>query len=140
MASFNPEFWEISTDAGRLDRFAASASPWFETDVDRERRYAMQDFYRTVGPTVRRLIDNTLTRRQREVLHLYYIQGKTQEDIAGLLALSQSTVSRHLFGTVREGKKIGGALHKLRKAIDRSENTEIDNALSALQQRLAKAV
>lgn len=139
MATFNPEYWEIATDASRLDRFSSHAALWFETEMDRERRYAMQDFYRAVSPVVRSLIDSKLTGRQREILRLYYIDGKTQEDIADLLSVSQSTVSRHLFGTVRSGKKVGGAIPKLRKAIDGTPPPEIERALVDLRQRLARA-
>jgi DNA-directed RNA polymerase specialized sigma24 family protein len=73
-------------------------------------------------------------------LKLYYFYGKTQEDIAEILDLTQSTVSRHLFGTVRDGRKIGGAIHKLRKAIDRNGDEKITRALGSLQERLAEAV
>jgi len=139
MAAFNPEYWEVSLDASRLDRFASHAALWFETETDRERRYAMQDFYRAVSPVVRGLIDTKLTGRQREILRLYFIDGKTQEDIADQLSVSQSTVSRHLFGTVRSGKKVGGAIPKLRKAIDGAPPPEIARALGDLRRRLASA-
>ena len=140
MAKFNPDFWEVPTDLTRLDRFAASSALWFETEVDRERRHAMRDFYQAVSPVVSTLIDATLTGRQRQVLKLYYFDGKTQEDIADLLAVSQSTVSRHLFGTVREGKRVGGAIRKLQKALDRRPQPDVATALNTLQQRLARAV
>jgi predicted transcriptional regulator len=74
------------------------------------------------------------------VLQLYYFQGKTQEDIAAILNLTQSTVSRHLFGTVRGGKKVGGAIPKLRKAVDKAKDPAITQALGSLQQRLREAV
>jgi len=51
--------------------------------------------------------------------------------------LSQSTVSRHLFGTARGGRKVGGALPKLRKAIYRRPNPAIEEALGALRERLS---
>lgn len=140
MATFNPDFWEVPTDVTRLDRFAATSGLWFETETDRERRHAMRDFYQAVSPVVHTLIDSTLTGRQREVLRLYYFDGKTQEDIADQLAVSQSTVSRHLFGTVREGKRVGGAIRKLQKALDRTPQPEVSTALSTLQRRFAEAV
>jgi len=140
MAQFNPDFWEIPTEMKHLDRKAASSGLWFETEVDRERRYAMKDFYRDVRPAVSQIIDTKLTRRQSEVLKLYYFHGKTQEDIAVILNLTQSTVSRHLFGTVRGGKKVGGAIPKLRKVIDKARDPKISQALDTLQERLAEAV
>ena len=140
MAQFNPDFWEIPTDAAVLDRTPASEGLWFDTEVDRQRRYAMQDFYEEVAPEVNAIIDAALTRRQWEVVRLYYHYGKTQEDIAEILNLTQSTVSRHLFGTVRGGKKVGGAIPKLRKAVEKTGSPVIGRALGTLQKRLAEAV
>lgn len=140
MAQYNPFYWEIQTDLANLDRLPADRGLWFETEVDQARRQAMKDFYSEVSPAVNELIDAALTRRQREIVKLYYVYGKTQEDIAIILNLTQSTVSRHLFGTVRDGKKVGGALPKLRKAIDRQGDPRIQAALEGLQERLAEAV
>lgn len=140
MSNYNPVFWEISTDLAVLDRIPASAALWYETKQDRERRYALRDFFETVQPVVHSLIDSKLTGRQREVVKLYYVYGKTQEDIAAILNLTQSTVSRHLFGTARGGRKVGGAIPKLRKAIDEGNLPQVDSALNVLQSRMAQAV
>ena len=137
MTAYRPEYWEISIDVAKLDRIPANRALWFETQDDRERRYALRNFFQQVAPTVRQLIESELTGRQREVLLLYYYHGKTQEDIAIILDLSQSTISRHLFGTARGGKKVGGALPKLRKAIDRRPDPDIVEALDTLQERLS---
>ena len=140
MASYNPDFWEIPTEMATLDRVPATQALYYESEDDRERRYAMQSFYEDVKPSVSDIIDKCLTPRQKEVVKLYYYYGKTQEDIAVILQLTQSTVSRHLFGTVRSGKKVGGAIPKLRKLIDRSDNPVISGALETLQGRLKEAV
>ena len=139
MAQFNPDFWEVPTDSCFLENTAAENALWYETDVDRERRYAMKDFFVSVMPTVQTLIDEKLTKRQREVVRLYFFLGMTQENIADELDLTQSTVSRHLFGTVRNGKKVGGALNKLRKAVERANSEPIETALAALKQRFEQA-
>lgn len=136
MAKYNPDFWEIPTDLATLDRVATTDGMYYEDEEDRTRRYALATFFEEVAPVVRELIDQQLTRRQQEVLKLYYYYGKTQEDIAVILDLSQSTVSRHLYGTVRDGKKVGGALTKLRKIIDRNRRPEITQALDTLQQNM----
>lgn len=140
MPTYNPYFWEVQTDTAVLEQVPASQGLYHQTEQDRERRYAMSDFYQEVRPTVFGLIDAKLTQRQREVVTLYYVHDKTQEDIAVILELTQSTVSRHLFGTVRDGKKVGGAIPKLRKAIARDDNRTIDNALGKLKRRMAVAV
>ncbi len=138
MATYNSEFWEISAGSAFIEAVATENALWFETEEDRERRYALQDFFRGVLPSVKNLIDGRLTRRQREILRLYYFEGKTQEEIALLLNLTQSTVSRHLFGTVRNGKRIGGALPKLRKAVEEECDGIIDGALRELQKRFSE--
>lgn len=51
-----------------------------------------------------RAIRHELTDRQRECLTMYYLEGIKMKDIAEKLALSKSTVSRH----------ISTATHKLR--------------------------
>jgi ATP/maltotriose-dependent transcriptional regulator MalT len=140
MAAYNPDFWEVPTRADVLDRVDSTRALWYENDIDRRRREALSDFFREVAPAVHGLIDSTLTQRQREVLKLYYFYGKTQEDIAAILQLSQSTVSRHLFGTVRGGRKVGGAIRKLQRAIDRDPPGTISGALSQLEGRLARAM
>jgi len=140
MSQFNPDYWEIPTTSETLERVPATSALWFETPEDQARRHAFKDFFQEVQPVVNSLIDSELTRRQQEVLKLYYFYGKTQEDIAVILNLTQSTVSRHLFGTVRRGKKVGGAITKLRKVIDRTEDPAISGALNSLQERLAEAV
>lgn len=139
MGRFNPDFWEIPTGSAYLENTPAERGVWFETEEDRERRYAFEEFYANVLPAVKQLIDARLTPRQRQILKLYYFNGKTQEDIAAELDLTQSTVSRHLFGTMRDGKKVGGALPKLQRIVDDDDIPPISQALTALKQRLVPA-
>lgn len=139
MATFNADFWEIPTESQFLESIPANRGLWFETEDDRERRYAMSDFFTTVLPAIMRLVTSELTSRQREVVELYYVYGKTQEDIAKILDLTQSTVSRHLFGTVRGGKKVGGAIPKLRKIVDKTPMLVVDEALEELAARFVAA-
>lgn len=140
MAQFNPEYWEVPATSAYLENIPAERALWYENEIDRERRYALQDFFGTVLPDVREFIDKKLTRRQKEVVNMYYFRGMSQEDIAAKLALSQSTVSRHLFGTVRNGKKVGGAIHKLKKVVEKSKSPHIHAALATLQGRFARSM
>ena len=140
MATYNADFWEIPTGSEYLENMPSNRALWYETQEDRSRRYAFQDFFEEVRPTVNSLIDANLTTRQREVVQLYYVLGKTQEDIATILDLTQSTVSRHLFGTMRRGKKVGGAIPKLRRLIDKTDDGNINDAFSTLKGKLAAAV
>ncbi|MCP4641916.1 MAG: ArsR family transcriptional regulator [bacterium] len=140
MAQFNPDFWEVAIDSSYLENVPAEGAMWFETEQDRDCRHAQQDFFRSVLPIVDELIDGHLTTRQQEVVRLYFFEGKTQEDIAEALKLTQSTVSRHLFGTVRNGKKVGGAVNKLRKAVERdAAKAPVDEALAELHDRFNTA-
>ena len=139
MAQFNPDFWEVQTGSAYLENVPAERALWYETEEDREKRHVLEHFFRSVLPVVKDLIDAELTRRQRQVVQLYFFDGKTQEDIAAQLDLTQSTVSRHLFGTVRNGRKVGGALNKLRKAVERAAAEPIESALDELQTRFEAA-
>jgi len=141
MATYNPDFWELPTDSATLDRVPATQALHYEDETDRERRYAFQDFFEEVRPAVEELIEDRLTQRQREIVLLYFFYGKTQEEIAVILDLTQSTVSRHLFGTKRGGRKVGGAIPKLRKLVDRPDASPVfQAAFGALNERLAEAV
>ncbi|GMW03972.1 MAG: hypothetical protein AMXMBFR84_51060 [Candidatus Hydrogenedentota bacterium] len=139
MARFNPEFWEIPTSSSYLESVASERALWYETEEDREHRYAQQEFFKSVLPAVNEIMNSSLTARQKQVLQLYFLKQKTQEDIAAMLNLSQSTVSRHLFGTVRNGRKVGGAIPKLQKAIERTKSVPIQSALSTLRARYGLA-
>lgn len=136
MASFNSDFWEVQAEQSYIESIPADRGLWYETDQDRERRYAFKDFFQTVRPVVMDIVEAKLTTRQKEVVELYFLYGKTQEDIAVILDLTQSTVSRHLFGTVRNGKKVGGAVPKLKKIVSKTDSPQIGKALNKLATRL----
>ena len=58
-----------------------------------------------------------LTSRQQQVIQLYFEYQLRQVQIAKILGISQPTVSQHISGKKRNGKKIGGSIHKIRKTI-----------------------
>lgn len=64
---------------------------------------------------LRELVSSRLTDRQRLIVELYFYEGRTQQQIAADLGISQQVVSRQLFGVVRNGKKVGGAIKRLRE-------------------------
>jgi predicted transcriptional regulator len=67
-----------------------------------------------------RVVDTLLTPRQREVIHLY-ADGYTQMEIAKMLNVNQSSITKSLNGNVdyKNGKVIyGGAKKKIRKIIE----------------------
>lgn len=70
-----------------------------------------------------RIVDTLLTPRQKEVIRLY-ADGYTQMEIAKMLNVNQSSITKSLNGNVdyKNGKKIyGGARKKIRKIIENDE-------------------
>lgn len=70
-----------------------------------------------------RVVDTLLTPRQREVIRLY-ADGYTQMEIAKMLKVNQSSITKSLNGNVdyKNGKKIyGGARKKIRKIIENDD-------------------
>lgn len=67
---------------------------------------------------LRSLVETRLTPRQRAIVDLYFTDGLTQQEIAEHLGISQQAVSRQLFGVIREGRRIGGAIARLRRLCD----------------------
>jgi len=70
-----------------------------------------------------RIVDTLLTPRQRQVIRLY-ADGYTQMEIAKILNVNQSSITKSLNGNVdyKNGKKVyGGARKKIRKIIDNDE-------------------
>ena len=64
---------------------------------------------------LRELVATALTPRQREVVELSFVDGLTQSEIAERLGISQQVVSKSLFGVVRNGRRVGGAIGRLRQ-------------------------
>ena len=70
-----------------------------------------------------RVVDTLLTPRQKEVIRLYS-DGYTQMEIAKMLNVNQSSITKSLNGNVdyKNGKKVyGGAKKKLNKIIENDE-------------------
>ena len=81
-----------------------------------------------------RVVDTLLTPRQREVIRLY-ADGYTQMEIAKMLNVNQSSITKSLNGNVdyKNGKKVyGGARKKIRKIIENDE--KIKEILKKMQE------
>jgi DNA-binding CsgD family transcriptional regulator len=81
-----------------------------------------------------RVVDTLLTPRQREVIHLY-ADGYTQMEIAKMLNVNQSSITKSLNGNVdyKNGKKVyGGARKKIRKIIELDD--KIKSILLAMEE------
>lgn len=80
-----------------------------------------------------RIVNELLTDRQREVIKLY-ADGYTQMEIAKILNVNQSSITKSLNGNVdyKHKRRIyGGATKKIKKIIDNDEN--IKNILSQIR-------
>lgn len=64
----------------------------YDDDGYDEQRILMK----SLSAVLPKIIENELTQKQRICLRLFYVNGKTQTEIARELKLSQPTVSRHL--------------------------------------------
>ena len=85
--------------------------PAADLDDDPEAAAARDEVFELL----RELVATRLTSRQREIVELTFVEGLSQGEIAARLGISQQVVSKHLFGVVRDGKRIGGALRRLRQ-------------------------
>ena len=116
MAHFNPDFWEIPVDFGKLTEFNTRRALWYETDEERESRWMREDRWEQFMPELMEIIENELTAKQRQAVLLYFFGQKTQEEIGRIMGIPHQVVSQHIYGIRRNGKKIGGAMARIRKA------------------------
>ena len=114
---FNPDFWEVRVDQNILDRFSLEQNPHYETEEDVQARFRRREWTSRLMPLVHNLMDEVLTPRQREIVHLYFFKKMAEHEISRQLGISVPSVSQHLFGKSRGGKMVGGAIPKLRKKL-----------------------
>ncbi len=111
MPGYDAHFWELPFDPGILAEIPADVLAPVDEDVSSEAARLRHAVLEELGEVVR----TRLTSRQRQIVELYFYVGRTQVEIADELGISQQAVSRQLFGVVRNGRRIGGALNRLRK-------------------------
>ena len=101
-------YWEIPVDPDVLARLPATEA---EAPRDPDKQRIIDD----AVAQLRTIIDTRLTPRQREIVQAYFFEGLTEAEIAQRLGIAQQVVSRHLFGALRAGRRVGGAMAKLRR-------------------------
>ena len=101
-------FWEIPVDPEVLARLPTPPAP-LPPDEHKEALRA------EAVALLRTIIESGLTVRQREIVEAYFFRGRTEAEIAADLGIAQQVVSRHLFGALRAGRRVGGAIARLRK-------------------------
>ncbi|WP_437735194.1 sigma factor-like helix-turn-helix DNA-binding protein [Sorangium sp. So ce1335] len=67
---------------------------------------------------VRAAVETALTAKQREVVEAYFFDGLSQGEIARRLGVAQQVVQKRLFGAPRGGRLVGGAMLRLRQALE----------------------
>ena len=93
------------------DTFDRRARSLFEAVDDAGDDDVRQEVY----ALLRELVATGLTERQQEIVRLTYDEQLTQAEVAARLGITQQVVSKQLFGVVRDGKRIGGAIRRLRQ-------------------------
>jgi len=114
MSGFNPDFWETVVSEAHWESLSTDDALWPASEVPRRSGAARRAG--RLWPAVQALIDEVLTERQREVLRLYYLADLNQREISERLGITQQAVSEHLYGKRRNGRSVGGAIQKLRRA------------------------
>ena len=119
-------FVEISIDPVLLNNFSTEEglSAYFNSFSTSEE---FQKLKNELLAEVLCIIDNYLTDKQREVMHMTYIDGKTQNEISNELGKHQTTIHKILQGNIdynNDKKRYGGALKKIRKLCRKSEKVK----------------
>ena len=112
---YNPDFWEIRLDHHDLAQYPNEAGIWFESRDDLTNYGRSELRTKNMMSPIMELVGHGLTEKQRQVIVLYYLHQKTQEEVGQILGISRRVVSQHLFGIFRNGKHVGGAINKIRK-------------------------
>lgn len=116
MSKFNPDFWEVTLSDAGWRGFSDQDHPFYEESEELRARQERDARARSMREQLIKVMSAELTRPQRAVVELSFFEGLNQRQIAERLGMSQQTVSQHLHGKSRNGKVVGGALRKLRKA------------------------
>lgn len=107
---------EIHLDHEQWENMSEDSTRFYEYNHNKENRDNRESIVSEIIPTINRIIYFHLTPRQSQVMSLYR-KELTQINIAKILGISQPTVSQHLNGKRRNGKKIGGAFCRIRRKI-----------------------
>ena len=109
MPGYDPRFWELPFDPGDFDALPEGAldAPERSPEVEAARAEALSG--------LAELVRSSLTARQRQIVEAYFYEGRTQAEIATELGIAQQVVSRQLFGVIRNGRRVGGAIARLRR-------------------------
>jgi len=120
MNSNNASHWrEVQFEPEQWSNTPQSASLWPNDPPDPEAERRLRTA-QEIALLLHAVMVTALTPRQRQIMELYYLEDRTQVEIATALGIAQATVSQHLTGKRRGRSRVGGAFRKIRKAIHKA--------------------
>lgn len=119
MSKSYENFLEIGIDFENLDRFSEEDAIWYKTLEEKERRYKKEDKKEQILPLIIDIIESEPTEMQKSCIKMYFLDQKNCEDIANHLGISRGVVTQHIYGIVRNGKRIGGGIQKIKKICEK---------------------
>jgi len=117
---------EISIDPNLLNNFSneESMGAFLSTQSCSEE---FQKLRNELLREVMHIVEHCLTDKQREVMKMTYLEGKTQNEISNELGKHQTTIHKILQGNIdynNQKKRYGGALKKIRKLCANNERIQ----------------
>lgn len=97
----------------------------------------IQELFEQLSLRVVWLMENSLTKRQTEIMKMIYLEEKTQTEVARILGLCQSSVHKSMHGNLSyqqmsQTKRYGGAIKKIQKIC--MEDPEIQSILDSIKE------
>ena len=127
-------FVEISIDPDLLNNFSTEEGIGsFFTNQSLSEDF--KELKKELIEEMMRIIEEYLTDKQKEVVKMTYVDGKTQNEISNKLGKHQTTIHKLLQGNIdysNDKKRYGGALKKIRKLC--SENEKIQEILKKMKE------
>ena len=109
------QFQELLLDSDVLDKLPYECLFSYQSRKDPKKQLLKERERKQILKELLDIIEYELTQRQRDCIKLYFLQEKTQSEVAEILGISRRVVSQHIYGIRRDGKRIGGAIKKIRK-------------------------
>jgi RNA polymerase sigma factor (sigma-70 family) len=122
MTKHDPHFWEIEVAPDVLESLLIEpdfVERLFITPEDERLDLEKAQLKQEALDQIHELISTRLTAQQRRIVEMYFYENKTQQEIAEMLGINQQVVSKHLFGVLRGGQQVGGAVKKLKKLCEK---------------------
>jgi DNA-directed RNA polymerase specialized sigma subunit len=127
------EFVEISIDPSFLNNFSNEQSmASFLSNISTD------DFCKLKAELIKEvmyIINHELTQKQKDIIKMAYIEGKTQNEISKVIGNNQTAVHKAIAGNIdyaNNKKRYGGALKKIKKLC--KNNKKIQRILAQIRE------